>query len=894
MGDKSWTGVSCKEHQRAIRSWGGREHREAPVARSASSNWPRLARAACLAAFGALALVAVTPAGGAGAANRRPSRAVTARQIQTAGVRIAAIPRSQFARGRRAALLTGTRNAARLARTTKACAALRAADRALNALSLPATWANRRVPTARIRVPRLLLVSAERALTTRAGKRCARQATTTSLTGRKGGSGAPKVQPPDAEPEQGDGLNKPIPAGPFRPVKSIGGQSAFGPDPHAAAAAAATFGPLASAASDPLAFFRVSDVGVPPRQASPQEPNEAIGRHVVWYTGNSSVALSTNDGRTFTTFDPSSVLPDSGLAFCCDQLVSYSRAQNLFVWVMQYWCNTDCLRTGSDGKQYCQPGGTYNRIRVAVASPEDLIRNASNPGLAWTYWDVRPPDLGLGPGAWFDRSDLSVNLRNMNWTVDAICGSQASVAGRISLAELAHRGTVTLSYFKPGGRMSAAQGEANTTTYLTSGLSGSQARVWSWGPFSATAFNHDLNHSSIPIFDAAMTGSDAGNSYGRYGIFPGAPESSTVSGSTLYVAYGTGRAYCTARCDKTNPALQHVFDQPAVLVTKVNVDTWTPVGERWLWNPTVALGWPALQTDDAGDVGIVMRGTTTNHNAQPVTGFLTPGEEFVWALPEGLPHETGDYYSLRPGRTVTSFLVPAQTVQNDPGGATMHWYSIEYGHGPTPYIAPPTVHITAPANSSSVAQGTTVSYHADVSDPVDGTLPAAAIVWTEDGSVIGTGPSITHVENAIGTHAISVRATNGDGKSASDAVSIRVAAPPGPISAAITSPGDGANLGYGTFNVAKGQYCKDVSFTSTAAGGGGSLTYAWSDQVSNTQGQVISPSQPVATGATPVITLCAGLTSNQFYTHNITLTVTDGKNTGQAFVSVLVGTYKLA
>src|SRR5262249_55267502 len=157
-------------------------------------------------------------------------------------------------------------------------------------------------------------------------------------------------------------------------------------------------------------------------------------------------------------------------------------------------------------------------------------------------------------------------------------------------------------------------------------------------------------------------------------------------------------------------------------------------------------------------------------------------------------YETGDYYSLRPGRTQQSFVMTSQTVQSDSGIPTMHWFYIEYGLGATPYVSPPSVHITAPSNLASFTQGTAVSYSANVSDPIDGTLPAGAIRWTEDGTQIGTGSSITNVENTVGTHVITVTATNGDGKSASDQITIHVQPPPSPLSAQIAAPANGAHF----------------------------------------------------------------------------------------------------
>src|SRR5689334_21780980 len=103
-------------------------------------------------------------------------------------------------------------------------------------------------------------------------------------------------------------------------------------------------------------------------------------------------------------------------------------------------------------KQVCRSDGVFIRIRIAVATPQALKANATNPGAAWTYWDVTPSTIGAGANAWFDRSDMSVNPWNFNWGVDIICGNAGNLQGRISLAQLAARGTVTLNYAMIGGQ----------------------------------------------------------------------------------------------------------------------------------------------------------------------------------------------------------------------------------------------------------------------------------------------------------------------------------------------------------------------------------------------------------------------------------------------------------
>ena len=629
------------------------------------------------------------------AKEKRAVNAHPARQIAGARALIVKIPPSRFARGKRVLVIRAASAAARVARTKKPCPALAAADRVLSILESPRTWRGQHVPLPHTRKPTSLLRLAGHELLLRAGPRCAREPKKKRLAARPAAGGDfRRVPPPEEENEQGEGVVKPLRRGHLRVPKKLGRPTGpidpappIGPVSPLTGTRGETPWSTTRPAVDPLTFFRFSDALAAP-SGGVIEPTVAIGRNVVWYTGNVAVALSTDAGRTFTSFNPSNVLPDAGRAFCCDQLVSYSPYVNLFVWVSQYWCQTSCLTTDSAGRTICppqsQPNGS-NRIRIAVATPEDLIANASDPRRAWTYWDITPQLLGQPANAWFDRSDLSVNAWNMNWTVDVICGNRGSVLGRISLAELARRGTVNLSWIVDDpARMQAAQGQWASTTYFTGNNADSQARIWSWAPFSGTLFAHVIDHTSVPRDNFSVNGTDRVDWYNRYGIFPGAVESSTVSGSTLYLAQGAGRSLCTANCNTDSKTLVPIFDRPAVLITRYDVNSWRLLSERWLWNPTFALGWPALATNGGGEVGIVLHASDNGHNARPVAGFLTPEEQFVFALPEGLPYVTGDYYSLRPGRTPLSFVATAETVQNDPAGVRLHWDFIEYGHGRAP------------------------------------------------------------------------------------------------------------------------------------------------------------------------------------------------------------------
>ena len=392
----------------------------------------RARRAVVIAAAAILAALGASPVTLAAKKRHRPP--TPAQQYARARTQLSHISKSAFNKGRRAALLRVAAQGARTVKSRQRCRALGAIDRLLNATGTPSTWKRGRIPKGG-RAAIGVLTKAETAQLKLAGRKCAQASKPTRIRGKRGGSGAPKTAPPPVSPEQGEGFNPKLPTGPLRVPQSIGPGSGLGADPHGAGLPG-SHDKRATAAADPLTFFRISDVGIPPRTASPMEPTVAIGGHVVWYTGNTSVGLSTNDGRTFTLFDPSNVLPDQGLAFCCDQLVSYDAPDNMFVWVSQYWCNEpggSCFGKDAKGNNVCQTNGAFNRIRIAVASPQDLIRNASNPGLAWTYWDITPSTVGQPSNAWFDRSDLSLNAWNMDWTVDVLCGTRR-IGARADLA----------------------------------------------------------------------------------------------------------------------------------------------------------------------------------------------------------------------------------------------------------------------------------------------------------------------------------------------------------------------------------------------------------------------------------------------------------------------------
>ncbi|TFW35543.1 hypothetical protein [Massilia horti] len=192
--------------------------------------------------------------------------------------------------------------------------------------------------------------------------------------------------------------------------------------------------------------------GVPP------DPNAAASAPdgVVLTTFNTGISFSTDGGATFTNinlFAPQpgnparrTFFPESDGGLCCDQIVLYLPARNLFVWLLQYKAVFNAAGTTVTAS---------NRLRIAWASPQDIATDFYN---AWTYVDLTGPSvtgvssgMGLTSSEWMDYPDLAFSDTFLYVGVDHAYAPDSvfpdrRIVARLSLADIADASIPTVGY----------------------------------------------------------------------------------------------------------------------------------------------------------------------------------------------------------------------------------------------------------------------------------------------------------------------------------------------------------------------------------------------------------------------------------------------------------------
>lgn len=180
---------------------------------------------------------------------------------------------------------------------------------------------------------------------------------------------------------------------------------------------------------------------------------------------------------------------------------------------------------------------------------------------------------------------------------------------------------------------------------------------------------------------------------------------------------------------------------------------------------------------------------------------------------------------------------------------------------------PPTASITSPSSGQSFTAGTTVQLRGSATDPEDGALTGASLVWSsnKDG-VIGTGASVDTASLTVGQHTLTLTATDVGGRTGSASVTVTIAQAPAklPPIARLTGP-------------TSAQVGQQLSFSGATS--------------SDPDGTIVSYTFDFGDGSAPVTGTATSATHAYATAGNfpVTLTVKDNDNlTGTAQLSVTI------
>ncbi|HEY7786618.1 MAG TPA: hypothetical protein VIB00_17945 [Pyrinomonadaceae bacterium] len=298
------------------------------------------------------------------------------------------------------------------------------------------------------------------------------------------------------------------------------------------------------------------------------EISPAENGQTIMMTGNTFMALTEDGGANFSNINPTTIFPQVDGGFCCDQVVVYVPRIDMFIWLLQYW-------TDSNGK---------NRIRLAAQTTPE-VRNSN--GTAWTYWDFVSDTFDSRSS--LDYNDVAVGDSSLWWTTQNGTGR---VVVRIPLSQIAAKGTINFQY--TGGTealWSHLTQNARDTVYWAGHVSNSELRVYSmrdgegfysWRSVTVNSWPNGTNTATCPDGTDFMTF----ESWKHY-VFGNALQRESVWFAWLAAAGGG-------------------FPQPHVQMVRINPSSWTREEQVQIWNPTIAFQDAYLSTNNQGELGMAV------------------------------------------------------------------------------------------------------------------------------------------------------------------------------------------------------------------------------------------------------------------------------------------------
>ncbi|NIA13788.1 MAG: hypothetical protein GWP08_06870 [Nitrospiraceae bacterium] len=388
---------------------------------------------------------------------------------------------------------------------------------------------------------------------------------------------------------------------------------------------------------------------------------------MVFLSGNLYLLLSTDGGTTYTEIAPTAVFPSipldglpQDIGICCDQNLIYIPSIDRFVWQLLTRGSQVGVARDMNGQPILNEAGGQipingmNRLRVAMASPEQVI---SSGGTSWSYWDMTTATFGFPSTSFLDYPSLSFSDDYLYISVSALnplkpqLGGDGFFVAAVPLTDVQNGGVIHIGHTDPkdgqnsyGARLAQ---DCPDAAYWFGHVSDRKLRVFEWfdgaGSYTWRTLAIDpwirleKEEDSESLTPDGTNWLRANIDAVRGGTCCGFTDQDAGAERVLLAAWNAGRG---GGFPQPHVRLQRVVKWPT---------TWTTDPGTEIWNPDFAFHHAHLATNANGEVGIsVAAGGGMGGDATPVAGFVGDSTLYSIGLSTASEDRWGDYTAIRP------------------------------------------------------------------------------------------------------------------------------------------------------------------------------------------------------------------------------------------------------
>ena len=430
----------------------------------------------------------------------------------------------------------------------------------------------------------------------------------------------------------------------------------------------------------------------------PPDMSGAKAGDVVLMTGNLSIKMSLDGGKSFTDLDFTKLFSADTTygGWAGDQVVHYVPSIDCFALYVQ------SFKGG--------PGVNLNKnvVKVALASPADLKAFAGGRDAWRRQWDLTSDTFGLG-NSWMDFPDISYGDRFLHLNTNVFAARQGKLAFELPLADLKAGNALSFLFSFDQNRFggSPTQNIVGDEVYWAEHINNSTIRIYNYTGGDANYFWRERtidNWSMTTNNDIVSAAPDWGDWLSEDHRIIGAARIGSVVWFAWTAANGDGGVGGFS------------FPHAHIRIAKFDIaQDFKLVDQMQVWNPDHAFAYPCLIANADNEMGISLAwGGGGKFFGSHAVGIL--GDFVVWygaastetslrqqqddagnllTNPDGSPllySRWGDYVHVRLAQPDTRFFGAfGYAVVDDPGATPaekMQFLYVEFGREK---LAPPVI-----------------------------------------------------------------------------------------------------------------------------------------------------------------------------------------------------------